>query len=248
MWVTIEDPVELIHPPLSQVQVNPGSTSAFAAAIRSVLRQDPDIVMVGEIRDGETAEMAVQAALTGHLVLSTLHTNDAPSAITRLADLGVPRFMVGTTLVGVLAQRLLRTICRRCARRTTISEAEAATIAVPEIAGRRVRRGRGLRPLPGKPVSAAGARAFEIFPMDAEASSAILRGGNAEDLARHARRRGYRSLRQSAIRLLLEGETTVTEVVRVTGGRHGPRRGRGARRASGGGAPSRAGLKNPASG
>ena len=214
--VTIEDPVELIHPPLSQVQVNPRIDLSFAAAIRSVLRQDPDIVMVGEIRDGETAEMAVQAALTGHLVLSTLHTNDAPSAITRLADLGVPRFMVGTTLVGVLAQRLLRTICRRCAQRTTISEAEAATIAVPEIAGRRVRRGRGCARC--RETGFRGRRAaFEIFPMDAEASSAILRGGNAEDLARHARRRGYRSLRQSAIRLLLEGETTVTEVVRVTG-------------------------------
>lgn len=214
--ITIEDPVELIHPPLSQVQVNPRIDLSFAAAIRSVLRQDPDIVMVGEIRDGETAGMAVQAALTGHLVLSTLHTNDAPSAVTRLADLGVPRFLIGTTLVGVLAQRLVRTICPRCAAWTALSGAEAATVAIPELAGRRVRRGSGCARC--RETGYRGRRGvFEILPVDAEAAAHVLRGGNAEDLARLARRRGCRSLRQSAIRLLLEGETSLAEVVRVTG-------------------------------
>ena len=214
--VTIEDPVELVFPPLSQVQVNPRIRFSFAAAIRSVLRQDPDILMVGEIRDAETAEMAVQAALTGHLVLSTLHTNDAPGAITRLADLGVPRFLIGSTLVGVVAQRLVRTICRGCSRETTVSAGEAETLAAFEIAGRPVRAGAGCARC--RDTGYQGRRAvFEILPIDARAAAEVLAGCAAEDLARSARRRGVRSLRQAAVRLLLEGETSVTEVIRVTG-------------------------------
>ena len=214
--VTIEDPVELVFPPLSQVQVNPRIHFSFAGAIRSVLRQDPDILMVGEIRDAETAEMAVQAALTGHLVLSTLHTNDAPGAITRLADLGVPRFLIGTTLVGVVAQRLVRTICRGCVRETAVSATEAETLSAFEIAGRPVRVGAGCARC--RDTGYQGRRAvFEILPVDSRAAAEILGGGTAEDLARSARRRGVRSLRQAAVRLLLEGETSVTEVIRVTG-------------------------------
>ena len=214
--VTIEDPVELVFPPLSQVQVNPRIRFSFAAAIRSVLRQDPDILMVGEIRDAETAEMAVQAALTGHLVLSTLHTNDAPGAITRLADLGVPRFLIGTTLVGVVAQRLVRTICRGCGRETTVSAKEAETLSAREATGRPVRVGAGCARC--RDTGYQGRRAvFEILPIDSRAAAEILGGCTAEDLARSARRRGVRSLRQAAVRLLLEGETSVTEVIRVTG-------------------------------
>ena len=214
--VTIEDPVELVFPPLSQVQVNPRIRFSFAAAIRSVLRQDPDILMVGEIRDAETAEMALQAALTGHLVLSTLHTNDAPGAITRLADLGVPRFLIGTTLVGVVAQRLVRTICRGCGRETTVSTGEAETLSAREVAGRAVRVGTGCARC--RDTGYQGRRAvFEILPIDSLAAAEILGGCTAEDLTRSARRRGVRSLRQAAVRLLLQGETTVTEVIRVTG-------------------------------
>ena len=214
--VTIEDPVELVFPPLSQVQVNPRIRFSFAAAIRSVLRQDPDILMVGEIRDAETAEMAVQAALTGHLVLSTLHTNDAAGAITRLTDLGVPRFLIGTTLVGVVAQRLVRTICRGCGRETTVSAMEAETLSAGEVAGRPVRAGAGCARC--RDTGYQGRRAvFEILPIDSRAAAEILGGCTAEDLARSARRRGVRSLRQAAVRLLLEGDTTVTEVIRVTG-------------------------------
>ena len=214
--VTIEDPVELIYPPLSQVQVNPRIRLTFAACIRSVLRQDPDIVMVGEIRDRETAEMAVQAALTGHLVLSTLHTNDAPGAMTRLADLGVPRFLIGTTLVGVVAQRLVRTICAGCARETRVSAEEARTLLAPEIRGRLVRQGRGCARC--RDTGYRGRRGiFEILTIDSEAAADILGGCTAEDLARSARRRGIPDLRQAAVGRLLEGDTTVAEVIRVTG-------------------------------
>ena len=219
--VTIEDPVELIFPPLSQVQVNPRIHFSFGAAIRSVLRQDPDILMVGEIRDAETADMAVQAALTGHLVLSTLHTNDAPGAITRLADLGVPRFLIGTTLVGVLAQRLVRTICSGCARETEISVREAESLAAADIQGRRVRWGAGCARC--RETGYRGRRAvFEILPIDAGATGEILGGCTAEDLAGSARRKGVLSLRQTALRLLLEGETTMAEVIRVTGAGQDP--------------------------
>ncbi len=219
--VTIEDPVELVFPPLSQVQVNPRIRFSFAAAIRSVLRQDPDILMVGEIRDAETAEMAAQAALTGHLVLSTLHTNDAPGAVTRLADLGVPPFLIGATLVGVVAQRLVRTICGACARWNVVSAREARTLAAPSIQGRRIRQRAGCARC--RDTGYLGRRAvFEILPIDAEATGEILGGGNANDLARSARRRGVRSLRQAALRLLLDGETTIAEVIRVTGAGHDP--------------------------
>ena len=219
--VTIEDPVELVFPPLSQVQVNPRIRFSFAAAIRSVLRQDPDILMVGEIRDAETAEMAVQAALTGHLVLSTLHTNDAPGAITRLADLGVPRFLIGTTLVGVVAQRLVRTVCGGCVRDAPIPGRAAEILAAPGIGGRPARSGSGCARC--RDTGYQGRRAvFEILPIDAGATSAILGGATAEDLARSARRRGIRSLREAAVRLLHDGETTVAEVIRVTGADQDP--------------------------
>lgn len=214
--ITIEDPVELIQPALSQVQVHHRIEFTFAAAIRSVLRQDPDILMVGEIRDPETAEMAVQAALTGHLVLSTLHTNDAASSVTRLTDLGVPRFLVSTTLVGVLAQRLVRTVCPRCAEAARITAAEAAALGVPELAGRRTRRGRGCARC--RESGYRGRRGvFEVLSVDPGAAARILGGADAAEIARYARHRGCRSLRQSALRLLLAGETTTSEVVRVTG-------------------------------
>jgi general secretion pathway protein E len=111
---TIEDPIEMIEPVFNQMQVQPQIGVDFASGVRTLLRQDPDIIMVGEIRDLATAEMAVQAALTGHLVLSTLHTNDAPSAITRLLDIGVPAYLINSTLLGVMAQRLVRTLCPHC--------------------------------------------------------------------------------------------------------------------------------------
>jgi general secretion pathway protein E len=111
---TVEDPIEMIEPAFNQMQVQPGLGVDFAHGVRTLMRQDPDIIMVGEIRDRDTADMAVQAALTGHLVLSTLHTNDAPTAVTRLLDLGVPQYLLASTLLGVMAQRLVRTLCPHC--------------------------------------------------------------------------------------------------------------------------------------
>jgi general secretion pathway protein E len=117
---TIEDPIELIEPSFNQMQVQHNIDLDFATGVKTLLRQDPDIIMVGEIRDRETAEMAVQAALTGHLVLSTLHTNDAPSAIARLAEIGVPPYLITATLIGVVAQRLVRTLCPHCKQETSL--------------------------------------------------------------------------------------------------------------------------------
>jgi len=124
---TVEDPIEMIEASFNQTQVQPQIDFTFAEGLRALMRQDPDIIMVGEIRDLETAEMAIQAALTGHLVFSTLHTNDAPSAITRLMELGVPYYLINATLLGVLAQRLVRTLCANCRRRDR--DADPAEIA-----------------------------------------------------------------------------------------------------------------------
>jgi general secretion pathway protein E len=120
---TVEDPIEMVAPEFNQMQVHAAIDLDFAAGVRTLLRQDPDIIMVGEIRDLETAQMAVQASLTGHLVLSTLHTNDAPSAVTRLLDLGVPHYLIQSTLTGVVAQRLVRTLCPHCKVESTQDEA-----------------------------------------------------------------------------------------------------------------------------
>ncbi len=219
--VTIEDPVELTHAALNQVQVNARIGFHFAAAIRSVLRQDPDIVMVGEIRDGETAEMAVQAALTGHLVLSTLHTNDAPGAVTRLVDLGVPRFLIASTLVGVVAQRLIRTVCPRCSEWTTLTATQAEVIAAPALEGRRLRDRRGCARC-GETGYRGRRGIFEIIEVDGAAAAAIMSAEGAARLSRLARKAGFRSLRQNALVSLLEGETTLAEVVRVTGAGRDP--------------------------
>lgn len=128
---TIEDPIELIEPAFNQMQVQHNIQLDFAAGVKTLLRQDPDIIMVGEIRDRETAEMAVQAALTGHLVLSTLHTNDAPSAIARLAEIGVPSYLITATLIGVVAQRLVRTLCPHCNHETSFDPLEWQALIKP---------------------------------------------------------------------------------------------------------------------
>ena len=190
----------------------------FANAIRTVLRQDPDIVMVGEIRDTVTAEMAVQAALTGHLVFSTLHTNDAPSAITRLLDLEVPSFLIASTVVGVLAQRLVRVICQKCAEEYSPRPEEAAALNIPfdKLSAYRFRRGKGC--IHCRQTGYFGRSGiFEIMPISSPIRKLIVSRAESPEIVRVARQEEMRSLKEAAVEKLLRGVTTVSDVVRVTG-------------------------------
>ena len=213
--ITVEDPVEYQLAGVPQVPVNEKVGVTFATALRALLRQDPDVMLVGEIRDGETAEIATQAALTGHLVLSTLHTNDAASAITRLLDLGVAPFLVASTVEAVLAQRLLRECCAACKRRVTatpesLRELGASPGQLVEIwrgAGCGECRGTGYRGRLG---------IFELLVMDDPLREEVLRRRGAGELRALAVAAGMRTLRQDGLRLVLAGRTTPEEVLRVT--------------------------------
>lgn len=216
--VTIEDPIEMVYEDFNQTAVNVKAGVTFASALRHVLRQDPDVIMIGEIRDAETAQYAIQAALTGHLVFSTLHTNDAPSAVTRLHDLGLERFLVNSTLVGVVAQRLVRKVCRHCAvrRKLTAEEIEMLRLGdAPDYPGN-VREGTGCSECRGTGYFGRTA-IFEILALDAGLKQSIDDGADASTLRRQAIAGGMRTLRQSALRRMAEGTTTPAEVVRVTG-------------------------------
>jgi general secretion pathway protein E len=216
--ITIEDPIEMVLDDFNQVSVKPQIDVTFATALRTVLRQDPDIIMVGEIRDSETAEYAVQAALTGHLVLSTLHTNDAPSSITRLLDLRVPNFLITSTVIGILAQRLVRVICSHCAEEYFPGAEEALALGVPieELSGRGLRRGKGC--LHCRQTGYSGRDGiFEILPLTDSIRRLVSEHADSPRLFDAARKSGMRTLRESAVAKVLEGRTTVSEMVRVTG-------------------------------
>jgi general secretion pathway protein E len=216
--VTIEDPIEMVHEEFNQVAVRPAIDLTFSTALRTVLRQDPDIIMVGEIRDRDTAEHAVQAALTGHLVLSTLHTNDAPSSITRLLDLGIPHFLVLSTVIGILAQRLVRTNCRHCGEpyTATVEEAAALGFSLEELEAHRIRRGAGC--LQCRQTGYLGRDGvFQIMPITERLRGLIARQRSSIELFEAARAEGMRTLREAAIEKVLNGTTTVSEMVRVTG-------------------------------
>jgi len=217
--VTIEDPIEMVHEEFNQVAVRPAIDLTFGAALRTVLRQDPDIIMVGEIRDRETAEYAVQAALTGHLVLSTLHTNDAPSSVTRLLDLGVPHFLVLSTVIGIVAQRLVRLNCRHCSEPYVPNDEEATTLGmtVDALKSAKIRRGTGC--LQCRQTGYAGRDGvFQVMPISEQLRGLIARQASSLALLEAARGEGMRTLREAAIEKVLEGVTTVSEMVRVTGG------------------------------
>jgi general secretion pathway protein E len=214
--ITIEDPIEMVHDEFNQVSVRPQIDVTFANALRTVLRQDPDIIMVGEIRDKETAEYAVQAALTGHLVLSTLHTNDAPSSITRLLDLKVPHFLISSTLIGILAQRLVRVNCSHCSAAYEATPEEAALLDLPREA-LHLRRGSGC--LHCRQTGFSGRDGiFEILPMTDQIRALVARHADSAELFRAGRQAGMRTLREAAAEKVVQGVTTVTEMVRVTGG------------------------------
>jgi type IV pilus assembly protein PilB len=215
--LTAEDPVEYDIDGLCQCQVNEETGTTFGKLLRSFLRQDPDIILVGEIRDLETAQIAVQASLTGHLVLSTLHTNDAPSSIIRLVDLGMEPFLLTATIEGVVAQRLVRRICTKCKEEYTPKEEELMELNLrPEqVQGKKFSRGRGC-----ENCNKSGFRGrmalYEIMTMDDEMREMIMKNANTAILRAHARKRGMRSLRECGLLGIYEGQTTIDEVVRET--------------------------------
>ncbi|MBI5549033.1 MAG: type II/IV secretion system protein [Deltaproteobacteria bacterium] len=216
--VTIEDPIEMVHEAFNQVQVQPRIELDFAAALRHILRQDPDIIMVGEIRDGETARYAIQAALTGHLVLSTLHTNDACDALSRLVDLGVERFLVAGSVVGVMAQRLVRQVCPHCAVESapTADELSALSVNLPLLPqGTSFRRGAGCAQC--RETGYLGRTGlFEMLDVGKEMKLQLLSNANSAELAAKARQLGMRTLRESGVLKVAMGITTIEEVLRVT--------------------------------
>jgi general secretion pathway protein E len=216
--ITIEDPIEIIHDSLNQIQVQPKVDLDFAGALRHVLRQDPDIIMIGEIRDKETAQSAVQSALTGHLVFSTLHTNSAAESITRLAELGVERFLLSGALVGVMAQRLVRTVCLYCSEQEQPSWDRLSLLGLPPHGEGTFRRGRGCDRC--RQTGFKGRRAiFEMLSISAQIREAMERGELTSALEKIGRTEGTRTLREAGARRVQRGETTIEEVLRVTSSR-----------------------------
>jgi general secretion pathway protein E len=215
--VTVEDPIEMIHEDFNQIGVHPGIDVTFANILRTILRQDPDIIMIGEMRDLETARNAVQAALTGHLVLSTLHTNDAPSAVTRLLDLGVPSFLIQATLVGILGQRLVRKICPYCKEPYGVNVAELAArgLDIGDKGCVTLYRGKGC--IKCRSTGFRGRTGiFEVLPYTESLKKLTTADTDVEKLRARAREEGMFTLRESAIKKMMEGTTTFDEVLRVT--------------------------------
>ncbi|GMT96255.1 GspE/PulE family protein [Corallococcus caeni] len=215
---TIEDPIEMVWDTFNQVQVQPKVGLDFAGALRHILRQDPDVIMVGEIRDAETAENALQAALTGHLVLSTLHTNDALGAVARMKDLGVPAFLLAQSLLGVMAQRLLRRVCVHCSEEAVLTADELLALQAPLPllpGGVKLSRGAGCVRCRGTGYSGRTG-VFEIVSTTREVRELIAREAPHEQLVQAARKSGMRTLREAAVRKLAQGLTAFDEVVRMT--------------------------------
>ncbi|MDR7520305.1 MAG: type II secretion system ATPase GspE [Armatimonadota bacterium] len=212
--LTIEDPVEYQHDGIAQVQVNPKAGLTFASGLRAFLRQDPDIIMVGEIRDEETARIAIHAALTGHLVLSTLHTNDAPSAVTRLVDMGIEPFLVSSSLVGVVAQRLVRVLCERCREPYDPSPEVLTTLGVTA-AG----HGTFYRPAGCAACSHTGYKGrvgiFEILTVDDSIKALMVRHATDREIRTAARSAGMRTLQEDGLAKVDAGTTSLEEILRT---------------------------------
>ncbi len=213
--ITVEDPVEANIDGINQVQVNTKANLTFASALRSILRQDPDIIMIGEIRDEETASIAVQASITGHLVVSTLHTNSAASTITRLADMGIEPYLIADSTIGVIAQRLVRRLCPECKRQKKADAEELellqmepdADVTIYEPCGCSRCDGTGFKGRIG---------VYEIMEVSQSLKSIISKGGTAEDIKEKALEEGMNTLRMSATKYVLEGITSVQEMMRVS--------------------------------
>ena len=213
--ITVEDPVEYQLKGVNQIPVKPKIGLSFAAGLRHIVRQDPDVIMVGEIRDLETAEIAIQAALTGHLVFSTLHTNDAPSAVTRLQDMGCEPYLLSSVLNGVLAQRLVRRICQACRAPHHPDPAELLAIGVADVTGAELFRGKGCDDCRGTGYRGRSG-IYELFGITEEVRSLIVRKASAGEIRRHAVENGMVTLREDGWARVCAGLTTVEEILRVT--------------------------------
>jgi type II secretion system protein E len=215
--ITVEDPVEYQMSGINQVQVNTDIGMTFPAALRSILRQAPNIIMIGEIRDGETANIAINAALTGHLVFSTLHTNDAPSAVARLVDIGVQPFLVSSAVRAIMAQRLVRKVCPNCRHPYEMSETELSALGLKasQLEGASVAKGAGCDTC--KHLGYKGrAGIFEIFIIDDDVRHMVNAKASTVELRKRAREMGMRTLREDGVRKVLAGMTTAEEVIGVT--------------------------------
>ena len=214
--VTVEDPIEYHYPGLNQMQVNADIGLTFATGLRSILRQDPNVILVGEIRDAETAEIACRAALTGHLVFTTLHTNDAPSTITRLLDIGIPRYLVASVLVAIIAQRLVRYVCQECKASVQVDAGLAYGLGLSEasLAGGRYMAGKGCAKCQESGFQGR-LGVFELLVLNSKIRDLILRGATEEDLRLAAQESGMRGLVEDGLDKAKAGLTTLDELVRV---------------------------------
>lgn len=216
---TIEDPIEMVEASFNQVQVQHNIDMTFADGVRALMRQDPDIIMIGEIRDLETAEMAIQAALTGHLVLATLHTNDAPSAITRLLDLGVPAYLINSTLLGVMAQRLVRTLCPHCKKAIPMAEDQRVawrSLVAPWKSGEPAQIHQPVGCLECRMTGYLGrVGIYELLVNSGEIRRLIKPSADMAKVREQGFREGMRPLRISGALKVAQGETSLEEIIRV---------------------------------
>lgn len=213
--ITVEDPVEYQLEGITQIHVNAKIGLNFAAGLRSIVRQDPDIIMVGEIRDAETAEIAIESALTGHLVFSTLHTNDAAGAITRLQDMGIDTYLISSSVIAVMAQRLVRRICPHCIETVQISEEEADLLEINKDECPEIKRGKGCERC-GNTGYKGRLGLYELLLISDDLRHVIGSGGDANAIRKQAIKEGLRTLRKDAMEKLYQGITTPEEIVRVT--------------------------------
>lgn len=213
--ITVEDPVEYLLEGVNQVNVNVKAGLTFAAGLRSILRQDPDIVMIGEIRDGETAEIAIRAAITGHLVLSTLHTNDAPSAVIRLVDMGIEPYLVATSITGVVAQRLVRRICPHCKKEYPAADYEKRMLGVDSSTSLKLYRGEGCS-LCGNTGYLGRVGLYEVMEITREHREYIIKGRSTDELRDLSLGLGMKTLSMAGEELVLKGMTTFDEMVKLS--------------------------------
>ena len=213
--ITVEDPVEANVDNVNQVQVNVKANLTFASALRSILRQDPDIIMIGEIRDGETAEIAVKASITGHLVVSTLHTNSTAASISRLIDMGIEPYLLGDSLVGIIAQRLVRRLCPECKESYEADEEEKRVLKVPQNEPLKLYKACGCEAC-GNTGYYGRIGVYEIMPISRKIKKLIASGANADEITAQAVTEGMNTLRMSASNYVKQGLTSFNEMMKIT--------------------------------